>query len=77
MLPRSADSQTLHGRERCVKRVAQSYGAQSDIVAILLRRVERLGHDAQELMPGLGHALEIVARLAVNEAPCSSSRSWL
>jgi hypothetical protein len=29
------------------------------------------------LMPGLDHALEIVARLDVRASPCSSSRSWL
>ena len=55
--------QTLYGCERCVKCVAQPYGAQSDIVANQLRRVERLDDDAQELMPGLGHTLEIVALL--------------
>ena len=76
MLLNQQIGQALHGRERCVKGVAQPYGAERDIVANQLRRIERLDDDAQELMPGLDHALEIVALSTVREAPSSSSRSW-
>ena len=70
--------QTLHGRERRVKRVAQPCGAERDIVANQLRRVERLGRrcEGADARPR-SRARDRGAPPTLRESPSSSSRSWL